>query len=271
MLTNAVLSFALDLLTGGEFSGRGALGWLVEGASWSAWVVCEEAWKVAFAAHAKQRRAHVIGEHNRNTKAWVLASTATAFGYATSQSILFCFLFTTLVSADGRVSLIELGWLVLYGLLFGAISQPLSILTSYLAGLELTRETAPAAALAWPALLRVAYVFQFFFWIACLGEASNWIALVLICVSVVAVYALAVRRVRHVQRALPFQLMEETQHLREVFGFRALNMTDDDDDDQARAARHPRTATCELVTSTISPLPAEAGKVSVTDDDIVEL
>ena len=156
----AVLETAASLV-----SDSASLHLLVMGCSFAAWVLTEEAWKVTFAFWAKQRRTHVIGDRNRETKAWVSAATATAFGYATSQSILFVIFFTAILSENG-ISASELRSLFLNGVLFGAISQPLSILTSHLIGLELTRDATPIQAIKWPAAARCAYVFQFFFWIA---------------------------------------------------------------------------------------------------------
>lgn len=279
VLAQVLLVWLFVIFSGGTWNGRGeAINSLIEGGSWAAWVLTEECWKATFAFWAKERRAHVIGERNRETKAWVSAATATAFGYATSQSILFVCVFTAILAKDGKVTMEELGSLFLLAFIFGAVSQPLSILCSYLVGLELTRDTPPNQALRWPAAIRMAYVFQFFLWLAVFGSVSQIAGLVFMFFSVVALYIAICKRILYVESQLPFEYMSEAARLRRHLGFALL-----DTNEQAAAAAatsgacdnemvemHSTTTETAPETSTSNPLPVLADNTA-TPKDIVEL
>mmetsp|Transcript_6809 Transcript_6809/g.9528 ORF Transcript_6809/g.9528 Transcript_6809/m.9528 type:complete len:409 (-) Transcript_6809:34-1260(-) len=256
--TNATLRWLATVLIGNDIGGNRYLKTLIEGAAWSAWVIVEEAWKVSFASWAKRRRAHVH-LNPRETKAWVSAATATAFGYATSQSILFVCVFTALFAVDDKISWTEFGWLLLYAFIFGAVAMPLSVLASYLAGLELTRATHPLLALIWPAGLRVAYVFQFFFWFTIFAKQDNLIHLFLIALSIVAVYYVTSRRIRFVESTLPINFIQNVAPLRRDFGFALLPSSENSDDNafgisSNREFRYSKQTT-EMVSVQTNPLP----------------
>jgi len=203
---------------------------LVVGLGWIAWVCVEELWKVTFSYWQKKRRVHVVRDP-RQTKAWVVAATATAFGYATSQSILFTCAFAAIEAIDKKITDAELGYLFLFAFIFGSLSMPMTILTSYLQGLELTKDDSSFVRIvAWPVLLRSLYVFQFYFWVAVFGPVSFLLALFFILLTMVAVYYATFWRIRHVEAELPLDFMRSVAPLRRELGFALLSGGPDDDD-----------------------------------------
>ena len=202
---------------------------IVSGFAWSSWVALEEVWKAYFAAYQKNRRQHTVSKNSG--KAWVSAATATTFGYATSQSILFACVFAAVLGSDGKVTNKEFGDLVLFAYLFGLLTMPLTILTSYLIGLELTRDTPHLTAIRWPVCLRVLYVFQFFFWFAIFATVPGGplLSFIFIAASVYAVYRATLKRIELVEAQLPFHLLTDLRRLRRNLGFSLLGNNENDD------------------------------------------
>mmetsp|Transcript_9482 Transcript_9482/g.30973 ORF Transcript_9482/g.30973 Transcript_9482/m.30973 type:complete len:408 (+) Transcript_9482:100-1323(+) len=269
LVTWLFLEFFFRIISAGAYDGGGPLGLLIMGCAWSTWVTIEEMWKVSFARWQKQRRAHVVRDP-RETKAWISAATATAFGYATSQSVLFACLFAALLGADNKITWTEFGWLAVFAVAFGALSMPLTILTSYLIGLELTRDSPPATAIKWPVGLRVSYVFQFFLWYAAFRPVSGWLTLLFSLLSITAVYYATVKRIAFVEHQLPFDFLQNVAPLRRDLGFSLLPSGDDDPREQqlglngsssSSSAKENAddTARTELVTVHTNPLPVMGG------------
>lgn len=172
--------------------------------------------------------------HNEVTRAHLIHSTGTSVGYALGQAFGWTVItHIVLMSNDADYASsggAQVGWMLLVGILVTAFGTPLQLLSGYLIGLEVTRESWHwwSLSLGIPLALRSAYYISAVGLLLLIpstfGALAVWFMVnVLLCG---AMY----QRVRQVEALMPQSYLRRVGYLR-WGGYGVLEAADDDGDD----------------------------------------